>query len=87
MEKIVTCLLIPRFPLLAAAASRQDLQEGTAGARQLMLSKPLALAPEPGGGAKVGEVSGPAEAFGVRARMGLGEALARRPELALIPPD
>jgi protein ImuB len=76
MEKTVTCVLIPRFPLLAAAATRQDL-----------LSKPLALAPEPGGEAKVGEVSGPAEAYGVRARMSLGEALARCPELVLVPPD
>ncbi len=76
MEKTVACVLIPRFPLLAAAARRQDL-----------LSKPVALAPEPGGQAKVGEVSGPAEAFGIRARMSLGEALARCPELVLIPPD
>ncbi|HEX6117742.1 MAG TPA: hypothetical protein VFY99_11640 [Solirubrobacterales bacterium] len=76
MESTVTCVLIPRFPLLAAAATRQDL-----------LSKPLALAPEPGGEAKVGEVSGPAEAYGVRARMSLGEALARCPELVLVPPD
>ena len=35
----------------------------------------------------VGEASGPAEAFGVRAGMRLGEALARCPELALVPPD
>ena len=49
--------------------------------------KPLALAPEPGGPSLVGEVSGPAEAFGVRARMSLGEALARCPELTLVPPD
>src|SRR5215211_5242463 len=76
MEKTVTCVLIPRFPLLAAAATRQDL-----------LSKPLALAPEPGGEAKVGEVSGPAAAYGVRARMSLGEALARCPDLVLLPPD
>jgi len=76
MEKLVTCVLISRFPLLAAAASRQEL-----------LSTPLALAPEPGGPALIGEVSGPAEAFGVRARMSIGEALARCPELALVPPD
>jgi protein ImuB len=35
----------------------------------------------------VGEASGPAEAFGVRAGMRLGEALARCPELGLVPPD
>jgi protein ImuB len=87
MESTVACVLIPRFSLLAATATRQDLQEVTVGHRQLMLSKPLALAPEPGGVAQVGEVSGPAEAFGVRARMSLGEALARCPELTLVPPD
>jgi protein ImuB len=76
MEKTVICVLIPRFPLLAAAATRQDL-----------LSKPIALAPEPGGEVKIGEVSGPAEAYGVRARMSLGEALARCPDLILLPPD
>ncbi len=76
MESTVACVLIPRFSLLAATATRQDI-----------LSKPLALAPEPGGVAQVGEVSGPAEAFGVRARMSLGEALARCPELTLVPPD
>ena len=52
-----------------------------------LLSRPLALAPEPGGPQVVGEVSGPAEAFGVRAGMRLGEALARCPELVLVPPD
>ena len=57
------------------------------GRRQALLSRPLALAPEPGGPQVVGEVSGPAEAFGVRAGMRLGEALARCPELALVPPD
>ena len=45
MESTVACVLIPRFSLLAATATRQDL-----------LSKPLALAPEPGGVAQVGEV-------------------------------
>jgi protein ImuB len=72
----VVCVLIPRFHLLAAAASRQDL-----------LARPVALAPEPGGEQLVGEASGPAEAFGVRAGMRLGEALARCPELVLLPPD
>ena len=35
----------------------------------------------------VGEASGAAEAFGVRAGMRLGEALSRCPELVLVPPD
>jgi protein ImuB len=72
----VACVLIPRFHLLAAAADRQDL-----------LSRPVALAPEPGGEQAVGEASGPAEAFGVRAGMRLGEALARCPELVLVAAD
>lgn len=72
----ITCVLIPRFHLLAAVASRQEL-----------LSRAVALAPAPGAGQALGEVSGPAEAFGVRAGMRLGEALARCPELVLVAPD
>jgi protein ImuB len=56
------------------------------GRRELLLQA-MALAPEPGGPQVVGEASGPAEAFGVRAGMRLGEALARCPELILVPPD
>ena len=48
---------------------------------------PAALAPEPGGAQKVGEVSLAAEAFGVNPGMRLGEALARCPRLSLVPPD
>ncbi len=73
---IVACALIPRFALLA-----------TLGDRKALLSRPIALAPEPGGPQVIGETSGPAEAFGVRAGMRLGEALARCPELRLVPPD
>src|SRR5262245_11058907 len=40
-----------------------------------------------GAAAHVGEVSGAAEACGVRGGMLLGEALARCPELVLVPPD
>ncbi len=72
----VVSVSIPRFALLAAAGSRQEL-----------LSRPVAIAPEPGGEGAVGVVSGPAEAFGIRAGMRLGEALARCPELVLIPAD
>jgi len=49
--------------------------------------RPAALAPEPGAAQLIGEVSAPAEGFGVRAGMRLGEALSRCPELALVPPD
>jgi protein ImuB len=73
---ITACALIPRFSLVAALGDRKAL-----------LSRPLALAPEPGGPQAIGETSGPAEAFGVRAGMHLGEALARCPELTLVPPD
>jgi protein ImuB len=73
---LVVCILIPRFPLLAAVGGRRE-----------RLLHPAALAPEPGGSQAVGEVSGAAEAFGVRAGMALGEALSRCPELALVTPD
>jgi protein ImuB len=51
------------------------------------LALPAALAPEPGAAQLIGEVSEPAEQFGLRAGMRMGEALSRCPELALIPPD
>lgn len=72
----VACVLLPRFSLLAAV-----------GERELLLRRPAALAPEPGGAQVLGEVSGGAEAHGVRAGMALGEALARCPDLTLVPPD
>ncbi len=75
-ESVIACALIPRFTLLAVVEGRREL-----------LLRPMALAPEPGGPQAVGEASGPAEAFGVHAGMRLGEALARCPELALVPPD
>ena len=75
-ESVIACALIPRFTLLAVVEGRREL-----------LLRPMALAPEPGGPQVVGEASGPAEAFGVRAGMRLGEALARCPELTLVPPD
>src|SRR4051794_26937264 len=75
-ETVIACALIPRFTLLAVVGGRREL-----------LLQALALAPEPGGPQVVGEASGPAEAFGVRAGMRLGEALARCPELILVPPD
>jgi protein ImuB len=74
---MIACALVLRFALLATLGER----------RRELLSRPLALAPEPGGPQVVGTTSGPAEAFGVRAGMRLGEALARCPELALVPPD
>jgi len=73
---VVVCVLIPRFALLAALSDRRAL-----------LAEPVALAPEAGREQMVGEVSAPAEAFGVVAGMRLGEALSRCPELRLVPPD
>ena len=52
-----------------------------------MLGRPVALAPEPDRPQVIGETSGAAEAFGVKAGMRLSEALARCPSLALVQPD
>jgi protein ImuB len=73
---MVICVLYPRFELLAALGDRRAL-----------LSEPAALAPEAGGEQVVGEVSAPAEAFGVVRGMRLGEAMSRCPSLRLVPPD
>ncbi|TMM09137.1 MAG: hypothetical protein E6G05_00400 [Actinobacteria bacterium] len=77
---MIVCVLLPRFQLAVAAAAA-----GTA--RDALLQKPVALAPEPGGSQVVGEVSLAAEAFGVHPGMRLGEALARCPRLTLLPGD
>ena len=76
VEEMIVCLMLARFELAVAA-----------GGRAALLRRPAVLAPRPGGGQHVGEASPAAEAFGVRAGMALGEALARCPQLALIPPD
>ncbi|MEY2535229.1 MAG: protein ImuB [bacterium] len=68
--------MLPRFELAVAAGRREALLEG-----------PAALAPEPGREQLVGEVSRAAETFGIQPGMRLGEALARCPRLALVPPD
>src|SRR3954470_7179862 len=73
---MVVAVLLPRFELVIAAGGREVLARG-----------PAALAPEPGREQRVGEVSASAEAFGVHAGMRLGEALARCPALAVIPPE
>jgi protein ImuB len=73
---MVICALYPRFELLAALGDRRAL-----------LSEPAALAPEAGREQVVGEVSAPAEAFGVVRGMRLGEAMSRCPGLRLVPPD
>jgi protein ImuB len=73
---MIVCALLPRFALATAIGDRSEL-----------LQTPAALAPEPGGVQTVGEVSPAAEALGVHPGLRLGEALARCPELTLVPPD
>jgi nucleotidyltransferase/DNA polymerase involved in DNA repair len=73
---MIVCVFYPRFELLAALGDRRAL-----------LSEPAALAPEAGSVQVVGEVSAPAEAFGVVSGMRLGEAMSRCPALRLVPPD
>src|SRR5580704_2157714 len=73
---MVVCVHIPRFALTVAA-----------GGAHALAGRALALAPMVGAELRVGEVSGAAEACGVGAGMALGEALARCPELELVPAD
>ncbi len=73
---MVVCVLLPRFPLVVAL-----------GGRAAMAAGPAALAPEPGREQLVGECNPSAESHGVHPGMRLGEALARCPSLALVPPD
>ncbi|MDP9384731.1 MAG: DNA polymerase Y family protein, partial [Actinomycetota bacterium] len=73
---MIVCVQIPRFSLSVAAGGREALAAG-----------PAAMAPEPGHEQLVGEASAAAEACGVRAGLRLGEALARCPELRLVPSD
>jgi protein ImuB len=78
--RMIVCVYLPRFELVAAAA------DGMGGSRAL-LGRALAIAPQIGCEQRVGEVSGAAEACGVMPGTMLGEALARCPELVLVPPD
>jgi len=73
---VIVCVLLPRFALAVAVGGRDVLAAG-----------PVALAPEPGREQFIGEVSAAAEAYGVRAGLRLGEALARCPTLRLVAPD
>ena len=73
---MVISVLINRFGLVVAA-----------GGSEVLLGRPVALAPPEQGDRRLGEVSASAEAQGVRPGLTLGEALGRCPELMLIPPD
>ncbi len=80
---MVACVHLPRFELVAAA-------EGSSLARRALAGGALAVAPPvsadgSAAAGRLGEVSGAAEAHGVRGGMLLGEALARCPELVLLP--
>jgi protein ImuB len=71
---MVACVYLPRFELVVAAGGTRELT-----------GRALAVAPQPGAEQRVGEVSGAAEACGVSRGTMLGEALARCPELVLVP--
>jgi protein ImuB len=76
---MIVCVLLPRFELAVAA-----------GGLQALVGRAVALAPDrstPAGRAGIGEVSGAAQAVGLRPGMALGEALTRCPELELVPGD
>jgi protein ImuB len=72
---VIVCVHLPRFRLTVAA-----------GGAEALAGRALAIAPS-GDAQLVGEVSGTAQAKGVMAGMGLGEALARCPQLVLVPDD
>ncbi len=73
---MIVCVLLP---LLALRASLEQAQN--------RLLEPIALAPQHDGPQLTGEVSPAAYRLGVRAGMGVGEAIDICPELVLITPD
>jgi protein ImuB len=73
---MVVCVHLPRFELVLAA-----------GGAQALVGRALAVAPLVGFEQRLGEISGAAEARGVVRGMVLGEALARCPDLVLVPAD
>lgn len=73
---MIVCVHLPRFELVVAA-----------GGPEALTGRALAIAPSGSGPARLGEVSGTAQAQGVQQGMMLGEALARCPTLELIPGD
>ncbi|HEX4438143.1 MAG TPA: hypothetical protein VH061_15255 [Solirubrobacteraceae bacterium] len=80
---MIACVYLSRFELVAAA-------EGSSVARQAVAGSALAVAPVLGAdgtatAGRLGEVSGAAEAQGVSRGMLLGEALARCPDLVMLP--
>jgi len=80
---MVACVHLPRFELVAAAEGSSLAQRALAGGA-LAVAPPVSADGAAAAG-RLGEVSGAAEANGVRRGMLLGEALARCPELVLLP--
>jgi protein ImuB len=74
---MIVCVLLKRLPLIAALG----------GTRRELFAEPVALAAEPGREQRVGDVSPAAEAFGIVPGTRVGEALARCPDLRLVPAD
>src|ERR1700726_4105646 len=79
--RMVVCVYLPRFELVVADGDRSKIVQ------QALAGEALAVAPLLGGEPRLGEVSGAAEACGVTRGMALGEALARCPDLVLVPGD
>jgi protein ImuB len=73
---MIVCVYLPRLELVVAAGGAGPLA-----------GRPVAVAPLPGCEQRLGEVSGAAEARGVTRGMAMGEALARCPDLTLVPAD
>jgi protein ImuB len=84
---MVVCIHLPRFELSVAAGDRAQLTRETLAGRALAVAPAPGAASSPKGEQRVGEVSGAAQARGVARGMALGEALARCPELVLLPGD
>jgi protein ImuB len=83
---MIVCVLLPRFELVVAACPPPR----GVGGFEALAGRAVALAPDGGSAAgrqPIGEASGAAQAFGVRAGMTLAEALARCPELELVSGD
>src|SRR5450631_2840360 len=73
---MIVAIALPRFPLLVAML-----------ANGIALDTPAALAPAPGAPQLVGMCTRAADVCGIRPGLRVGEAIARCPDLVLIPPD
>ena len=100
--RMIVCVHLPRFELVVAAGGPQELagralalaplapaarSTASPGTASTGAASPDSGLPAGCAGGRVGEVSGAAEAYGVARGMAIGEALARCPELVLVPAD